>query len=168
MEGKEQQEESKNEAPEAKIDPCKTDALSGTSLLERVAAVAVAGEERQVTVPSSSPSPCSHMPTTVQGRVARARALKIEGNERFRNQEWKKAIEKYHHAKMFCKGIMDKLDLIPGLELAAGRLKATEEQQKEAADVMVAVTNNLAGDLQAHPSHNELIGDELNQSTHLG
>ena len=95
---------------------------------------------------SSSPSSVHTMPTTVQGRVDMAKALKMEGNELFERHEWKKAIKKYCHATMFSKGIMDKLDFIPGLESAAGRLKPTEEQKKEAINVMVAVTNNLAGD----------------------
>lgn len=141
-----QQEEttnSVNHALETGADPGKAD-----NLLDRMVCTTIAGEGHTASS-SSFPSSFSPMPSTVQGRVARAKALKIEGNEFFKEQEWRKAIKKYNHAKMFCKGIMDKLDFIPGLELAAGRLKPTKEQKKEATNVMVAVANNLAGEFKA-------------------
>ena len=84
------------------------------------------------------------IPTTIQGRLTKAKSLKQEGNEFFRVGGWKKAIRKYHHALMYCKGITDKLDIIPGLA-AAGGVKASEEEKREASEVTVAVTNNLAG-----------------------
>ena len=117
---------------------CQAGATSGPNL----EVARAAREEGQAT---SSPSPA--MPTTVQGRLARADALRVVGNQFFKKQEWRKAIQKYHQAKMFCKGIADTPDFIPRLELAAGRLKPTEEEKKEVTDIMVTVTNNLAGDL---------------------
>ena len=87
----------------------------------------------------------SSVPTTVEGKLKAARTLKQEGNEFFKKKEWRKAISKYHRSKLFCKGLVDKLDCIPGLEAASGRSKPTETQQKEATEVMVAVSNNLAG-----------------------
>lgn len=84
------------------------------------------------------------LPTTIQGRLDRAKALKQEGNEQFRAKEWKAAVKKYHHALMFCKGITDKLDFIPGMA-AAGGVKPSEEEEREATELTMAVTNNLAG-----------------------
>ena len=84
------------------------------------------------------------LPSTIQGRLDRAKQLKGEGNKCFKEKDWKRAIKKYHHALMYCKGITDKLDFIPGMA-AAGGLKATEEEEREATAVTVAVTNNLAG-----------------------
>lgn len=84
------------------------------------------------------------LPSTIQGRLEKAKSLKQEGNELFRAKEWKKAIKKYHHTLMYCKGITDKLDFIPGLA-AAGGLRATDEEERIAREVTVAVTNNLAG-----------------------
>lgn len=85
------------------------------------------------------------IPSSVSDRLDRARALKLEGNELFKKKEWKKAMKKYHSALMYCKGIADKLDsIIPGLA-ATRREKPTSEQEREAMDVMIAVTNNLAG-----------------------
>lgn len=84
------------------------------------------------------------LPTTILGRLVQARCLKQEGNELFRAKEWKKAVKKYHHALMFCKGITDKLDFIPGLA-AAGGVKPTQEEEREATELSMAVTNNLAG-----------------------
>lgn len=84
------------------------------------------------------------LPTTIQGRLERAKALKQEGNDLFKAREWKMAVKKYHHALMFCKGITDKLDFIPGLA-AAGGVKPSQEEEREATDLTMAVTNNLAG-----------------------
>ena len=86
------------------------------------------------------------LPTTIQGRLAKAKCLKEEGNGLFKEGHWKRAIRKYHHALMYCKGITDKLDFIPGLA-AAGGLRATAEEEGEATELTVAVTNNLAGEL---------------------
>ena len=94
----------------------------------------------------------TQIPGTIEGRLDQAKSLKQEGNEFFKQNEWKAAIRKYHHALMYCKGIMDKLDFIPGLA-AAGGLRATEKQEKEASDVTVAVTNNLAGIVCICPTH---------------
>lgn len=88
--------------------------------------------------------PKKHIPTTIRGRLEEALSLKERGNEFFGEREWKKAVRKYHHALMYCKGITDKLDVIPGLA-AAGGLKSTEEEKREATAITVAVTNNLAG-----------------------
>ena len=87
------------------------------------------------------------LPITVARRIAKAQELKQEGNAFFKQQEWKKAIRKYHHAIMYAKGIIDKFDLIPGLERAGGRLKPTDEETKTANELMAAVSNNLAGNL---------------------
>ena len=84
------------------------------------------------------------IPATIQGRLDKARALKKEGNDFFREKEWRKAVRKYHYVLMYCKGICDKLDFIPGLA-SAGKLKPTEEQKRDATDIMMAVSNNLAG-----------------------
>lgn len=92
----------------------------------------------------SSSRGSSRLPDTIRGRLDQAQALRQEGNELFREKEWKKAVRKYHHALMYCKGIADKLDFIPGLA-AAGGLKATPEEERVATDMTVAVTNNLAG-----------------------
>lgn len=105
--------------------------------------VTVQEEDQEGTDPAVPPHN-EPIPTTIQGRLARAKSLKQEGNELFRVGGWKKAIRKYHHALMYCKGITDKLDFIPGLA-AAGGLRGSEEEKKEASDVTVAVTNNLAG-----------------------
>lgn len=95
--------------------------------------------------PSSSTSTTKEqLPTTVQGRLVRAKSLKLEGNDFFEHKEWKRAVKKYHHSLMYCKGITDKLDFIPGLA-AAGGLRATQEEEREATNVTTAVTNNLAG-----------------------
>lgn len=90
-------------------------------------------------------APASELPTTIEGRLAKAVSLKQEGNELFRAKQWKKAIRKYHHTLMYCKGITDKLDFIPGMS-AAGGLKPTAEEEKQATDMTMAVTNNLAGE----------------------
>lgn len=84
------------------------------------------------------------LPKTIQERLTKAIFLKQKGNDFFGAGHWKKAIRQYHHALMYCKGITDKLDFIPGLA-AAGGLRVTEEEEREATEVSVAVTNNLAG-----------------------
>ena len=85
------------------------------------------------------------IPPTVDGRLEAARTLKLEGNDFFKKQDWRKAISKYHRAKLYCKGITDKLDFLPGLESLSGKTKPTEEQKREASELVVAVSNNLAG-----------------------
>lgn len=86
------------------------------------------------------------LPTTIQERLAKAQSLKEEGNGFFRAKQWKKAIRKYHHTLMYCKGITDKLDFIPGMaQAAAGELRATDEEERQATVMTLAVTNNLAG-----------------------
>jgi len=89
--------------------------------------------------------PSSSIPSTVGGRLDAARTLKLEGNDYFKKQDWRKAISKYHRAKLYCKGITDKLDFLPGLESVSVKTKPTEEQQKEASELILAVSNNLAG-----------------------
>lgn len=86
------------------------------------------------------------LPATIQERLAKAGSLKEEGNDLFRAEQWKKAIRKYHHTLMYCKGITDKLDFIPGLA-AAGGLRVTAEEERQATVMTLAVTNNLAGEL---------------------
>lgn len=85
------------------------------------------------------------LPASIQDRLAKAKSLKNEGNEHFRANQWRKAIRKYHHTLMYCKGITDKLDFIPGMA-AAGGLRPTAEEEKQATEVTLAVTNNLAGE----------------------
>ena len=92
------------------------------------------------------------LPTTIQGRLDKAKALKQEGNDFFRAKEWKKAVRKYHHTLMYCKGITDKLDFIPGLA-AAGGIKPNKEEESEATELTLAVTNNLAGMIVALHTH---------------
>lgn len=95
--------------------------------------------------PPASSSTGNQLPTSIRGRLDRAKQLKQEGNQHFKDKGWKKAIKKYHHALMYCKGITDKLDFIPGLA-AAGGVKASAEEEREATDITVAVSNNLAGE----------------------
>ncbi len=97
--------------------------------------------------PHSSLPAAAAPPTTVEEKLEAARALKRDGNNFFKERNWKSAISKYHRSKLYCKGFVDKLDFIPGLESASGRAKPSDEQQKEATELMVTVTNNLAGKL---------------------
>ncbi len=91
-----------------------------------------------------APPPINEIPATIEGRLALAHTLKEEGNEFFRQKEWKKAAKKYHYTLLYCKGVVDKLDFIPGLA-ATGRLRATREQETEGSELLASVYNNLAG-----------------------
>jgi hypothetical protein len=76
--------------------------------------------------------------------MVKCRELKEEGNKLVKAKEWKKAMKKYHHALMYVKGITDKLDLLPGLEETLGRQKPSEQEKKDATELMLSLLNNLS------------------------
>ena len=76
--------------------------------------------------------------------MVKCRELKEEGNKLVKAKEWKKAMKKYHHALMYVKGITDKLDSLPGLEAILGRQQPSEQERKDATELMLSLLNNLS------------------------
>lgn len=87
------------------------------------------------------------LPSTTSEKIMKCRELKDEGNKLVKAKEWKKAIKKYHHALMYIKGITDKLDSLPGLEVALGRPQPSEQDRKDATELMLNLLNNLSCEL---------------------
>ena len=89
------------------------------------------------------------LPDTIAGRLSKSQDLKEEGNTLFKQQEWRKAIKKYHHSLMYVKGITDRGDKLLALggliDTQTTVLKPTKEQEKMAEEVLVALHNNIAG-----------------------
>ena len=48
---------------------------------------------------------------------------------------------------MYIKGITDKLDLLPGLEATLGRQQPSEQDRKDAMELMLNLLNNLSCEL---------------------
>ncbi len=85
------------------------------------------------------------LPDSVADKLARARVLKEEGNAVFKQQEWKKAIKKYHHSLMYAKGVTDRPDKLMGLAIPTKFNKPTKDEEREAEELLVSLHNNIAG-----------------------
>lgn len=80
------------------------------------------------------------------GRIQKSLELKEDGNSLFKQQEWKKAIKKYHHSLMYATGITDqRAKLLGGLDILPTALKPTKEQENEAEEISVSLHNNITG-----------------------
>lgn len=101
-------------------------------------------QESSSVEPTSTGSPLAR---SISDKIVKCRELKDEGNKLFKAEDWKKAMKKYHHAFMYVKGITDKLDLLPGLEASLGRQRATEQEKKDATELMLSLLNNLSCEL---------------------
>lgn len=87
------------------------------------------------------------LPKTISEKIAKCRELKDEGNKFFKAKQWKKAIKKYHHALMYVKGVTDRLDSLPLLEATLGRQQPSEQDRKDAIELMLNLLNNLSCEL---------------------
>ena len=87
------------------------------------------------------------LPTTISEKIAKCRELKDEGNKLFKATQWKKAIKKYHHALMYIKGVTDRLDSLPLLEATLGKQQPSEQDRKDAIELMLNLLNNLSCEL---------------------
>ena len=104
---------------------------------------AATNEEHQPTIISL---PGDRLPITVAAKISKSLKLKEEGNTLFKQQEWKKAIKKYHHSLMYAKGITDRPDKLMGMDIPTRFLKPTEEEERKAEEILVSAHNNIAGE----------------------
>ncbi len=95
--------------------------------------------------PTMTSQPGNMLPHTVSEKLARALELKEEGNVLFKQQEWRRAIKKYHHSLMFIKGVTDRPDKMMGFALPSKFKKPTAEEEKCSIELLVSVHNNIAG-----------------------
>ena len=79
--------------------------------------------------------------------ISKALQLKQEGNGFFKSGELRSAMKKYHHGLLYVRGISNHFDLVPGLpvDVSAGAVKPTAEEEEAATDIVLTLSNNLAG-----------------------
>ena len=84
---------------------------------------------------------------TIADRISKAQELKLEGNSFFKTGKWNKAVGKYHRALLYVKGIADRFEGVPaGLPMKdVVKVKATSEEEAAAKELLITVSNNLAG-----------------------
>ena len=87
------------------------------------------------------------LPKTISEKIAKCRELKDEGNELFKAKQWKIAMKKYHHALMYINGVTDRLDSLPWLEATLGRQQPSQQDRKDAVELMLSLLNNLSCEL---------------------
>jgi len=87
------------------------------------------------------------LPETIADRISKAQELKQEGNSFFRTGKWNKAVGKNHQALLYVKGIADRFEGVPaGLPMKdVVKVKATSEEEATAKELLITVSNNLAG-----------------------
>ena len=56
-------------------------------------------------------------------------------------------MKKYHHALMYIKGITDKNTALAGIEDTLHRQKPTEQEKKDATELILSLWNNLSCEL---------------------
>ena len=85
---------------------------------------------------------------TWEEKLNQARDYKAQGNDRYKANEYKQAIGKYHRALLFTKGIEDaqhSMPFMPETEEYNPNKKIPESAQKEVYELKLACYNNLAG-----------------------
>ena len=100
--------------------------------------------EKSSVEPVSTGSP---IPKRNSERILTCRELKEEGNKLFKSQEWRLAMKKYHHALMYIKGITDKRTALAGMEDTLDIQKPTEQEKKDATELILSLWNNLSCEL---------------------
>lgn len=79
-------------------------------------------------------------------KLSKCAQLKSEGNALFKQEQWKKAIKKYHHSLMYAKGVTDRPDKLMGMTIPTLQFsKPNKEQERAAEELLVSGHNNIAG-----------------------
>ena len=119
---------------------CQTDRLSSCSTASTTSDSPSAGS------PDSGEAPPHKI--TWEEKLNQAREYKAQGNIRYKANEYKQAIGKYHRALLFTKGIEDAQHIMPFMpetEEYNPNKKIPEYAQKEVYELKLACYNNLAG-----------------------
>eukprot|EP00795_Rhopilema_esculentum_P002718 gene2718-931_t len=87
--------------------------------------------------------------TTMEEKVEKALGLKSEGNEHFKNKDYKSAIRKYHNALLYVKGLLDRAKTYQSLGTALPEVTMqsppSDELEEKIKELQLTCYNNLAG-----------------------
>ncbi|XP_065056368.1 tetratricopeptide repeat protein 9C-like [Rhopilema esculentum] len=86
--------------------------------------------------------------TTMEEKVEKALGLKSEGNEHFKNKDYKSAIRKYHNALLYVKGLLDRAKTYQSLGTALPEVTMqsppSDELEEKIKELQLTCYNNLA------------------------
>jgi tetratricopeptide (TPR) repeat protein len=93
---------------------------------------------------SSSSSKREPFPTTIEGKIAAAEALKTDGNAAFQSEDWKLAIKKYSQVFAFINGLDSEGQGLQEYSRSLQRDQPRSEQLVLLRSLKVATSSNLA------------------------
>ena len=95
----------------------------------------------------------SQLPQSHTEKLSQAYKLKEEGNQLFKEEEWKRAAKKYHFSLMYVKGLLETLPNDPMLKMLLSKNvtqtepqpEITPQEKEDATKLLITLSNNLAG-----------------------
>lgn len=85
---------------------------------------------------------------TLSEKIEKAFALRNEGNERFKAEDYRDAMKKYHFALLHVKGLLDRSATLQALGADSSEYKCedvSDEKKQQIKEVEFLCYNNLAG-----------------------